>query len=571
MGYIEKFKLTNLSIGNIVDKIELGEIALPDLQRPFVWNTTKVRDLIDSLYKGLPIGSIILWEITKPQSYKLINPDNKREPNLLVIDGQQRLTSLYSIIKNEEIISKNIKKIKLKIAFNPFIEKFEVLNAAIENDTDWIPDISEIFQNGTYSFIQNFKNRCKKDLDNIIAQRIENLANIKNYSLSVIELNSNLDIDDISDIFIRINSKGKSLNESDFILTLLSVYSPEERDYIENFCKDSYKNDKKTSYNIIHINPTPSNLIRTITGYSFKRGVLKYVFLMLQGRDLEKKEISEDYRNKILQEFKKGVKDVLDLINWHDYIKIIQSAGFVNSSLITSKINFFITYALYLIGKYEYKIEDKFLEKLIRKWFIFSQLTQRYTGSPESAIENDLKNIDNNKNFIDYINNEINKNLTKDYWDITLPENLKTSSPNQYSFATYIASLVKDDVKVLFSEIKLREYLFPDYKNKSKNIDLHHIFPKAYLKKIGFNNKTDINQVANLIYIEYKDNIKIFKDKPPSEVWPNLLKDYYKENIDDILLNYDLPPNFWEMEYHDFLNQRRGLMAKRIKRYFEEI
>lgn len=571
MSSIEKFKITHLSIGNLVDKIDLGEIALPDIQRPFVWDTTKVRDLIDSLYKGLPIGTIILWEIYKPSNYTHITLfNNQKIPNSLVIDGQQRLTSLYSIIKNKEIISKNVKKIKLKISFNPFSEKFEVLNIAILNDPNWIPDISEIFQDSSYSFIEKFKKRCKRDLDDIITRRIENVLSIKNYSLSVIELNSDLDVQDISDIFIRINSKGKSLNESDFIMTLLSVYSPNERDKIENFCKESYKpsENKASSYNLININPTPSNIIRTITAYSFKRGVLKYIFLMLQGRDLEKKEISEEFRERSFELFKKGVKETLDYKNWHDYIKILHSAGFINPNLISSKINFFITYSFYLIGKYEFKIEDKLLEKLIKRWFIFSQLTQRYTGSPETTIEYDLKNIED---FITFINKEINNNLTSDYWEITLPENLKTSSSVQYAFVTYLASLIKDDIKVLFSEIKLRDHLNPLIKSKKKTIELHHIFPKGYLKKIGINNKSEINQVANLIYIEYKDNIKIFGDKEPSKVWPDALKYYYNDNYKEIFNIYDLPENFWDLSYNEFLEKRKKLMAKRIKDYFYSI
>ncbi|MGB9843516.1 MAG: hypothetical protein ACPLN1_04115 [Caldisericia bacterium] len=265
-------------------------------------------------------------------------------------------------------------------------------------------------------------------------------------------------MEEVSDIFIRINSKGEQLNESDFILTLLSVYSPQERDKIEQFCKESFKpslGEKPTSFNLININPNPSHLVRSITGYSFKRGILKYTFLLLQGRDLEKKEISDELRIKNLEIFKNGVEKVLNLTNWHNFSKLIHSAGFINSTLISSKINFFITYALYLLGKYEYKIDDKLLERLIKKWFIFSQLTQRYTGSPESTIEEDLKNIENSGNFVNYFNEIFEKNLTNDFWNITLPENLKTSSSNQYSFVTYIASLIYEDIKILFSDVKL--------------------------------------------------------------------------------------------------------------------
>lgn len=575
MGYNDIFKITNLSIENLVNSIETGEIGLPDLQRPFVWDTTKVRDLMDSLYKGLPIGSIILWELYKPSNYSYISQDKLlKEPKLLVIDGQQRLTSLFSIIKNREIISRNVKKIKLKIAFNPFEEKFEVSNPIIEKEQKWISDISDIFSQGSWILTKNYLNRLKEKLseedEKKISERIEKVQNIKNYSLSVLELNPELDPEEVSDIFIRINSKGKPLNESDFILTLLSVYSKEDRDEIENFCKQSYKpNEEKkpTPFNIIQINPTPSNLVRTITAYKLKRGRLKYAFLILQGRDLEKKDLSIEFRDKNLKLFREGADDALNLTNWHSFIKIIHSAGFVNSNLISSKIAFFIAYSFYLIGKYELNIEDKTLEKLIKLWFIFSQLTQRYTGSPESIIEDDLKNLSQN-NFENFIITTIKNNLTNDFWEITLPEILKTSSTTNFAFLTYIASLNYYDVKVLFSEIKLRDYLNPILKMSKKTIDLHHIFPKNYLKKLGYTSKKQVNQVANFIYIEYTDNIKKFGDKDPNETWPDYLQKYYKETINDIYKIYDLPYNFWELSYEDFLDNRIKLIANKIRNFF---
>lgn len=575
MGYNDIFKITNLSIENLVNSIETGEIGLPDLQRPFVWDTTKVRDLMDSLYKGLPIGSIILWELYKPSNYSYISQDKLlKEPKLLVIDGQQRLTSLFSIIKNREIISRNVKKIKLKIAFNPFEEKFEVSNPIIEKEQKWISDISDIFSQGSWILTKNYLNSLKEKLseehEKKISERIEKVQNIKNYSLSVLELNPELDPEEVSDIFIRINSKGKPLNESDFILTLLSVYSKEDRDEIENFCKQSYKpNEEKkpTPFNIIQINPTPSNLVRTITAYKLKRGRLKYAFLILQGRDLEKKDLSIEFRDKNLKLFREGADDALNLTNWHSFIKIIHSAGFVNSNLISSKIAFFIAYSFYLIGKYELNIEDKTLEKLIKLWFIFSQLTQRYTGSPESIIEDDLKNLSQN-NFENFIITTIKNNLTNDFWEITLPEILKTSSTTNFAFLTYIASLNYYDVKVLFSEIKLRDYLNPILKMSKKTIDLHHIFPKNYLKKLGYTSKKQVNQVANFIYIEYTDNIKKFGDKDPNETWPDYLQKYYKETINDIYKIYDLPYNFWELSYEDFLDNRIKLIANKIRNFF---
>jgi uncharacterized protein with ParB-like and HNH nuclease domain len=367
MGTNIVFNPKTYHLGNLINDIETGEIALPDLQRPFVWNTTKVRDLIDSLYKGLPVGLIILWEILEPNKYRKINLNNKREPRFLVIDGQQRLTSLYSIIKDKKIISKNVKEVKLKIAFNPLEEKFEVWNVAIEKDHRWIPDISLIFKTeSTYSFIRRYLEKFSEEDDvheideNEIASRIEKVRNIVNYPFSVLELSTDLDPEEVSEIFVRINSKGESLTQSDFILTLMSVYWSEGREQLEKFCKASHKESsdgKPSPYNLIRITPTPENLIRTIVAYSFLRGKLKYAYLILKGRDLENKVISEEIREKNFQKFKEGQEKALDLTNWHDYIKIIHSIGFVNEKLISSKVAFYVTYAFYLLGKYEFNTE----------------------------------------------------------------------------------------------------------------------------------------------------------------------------------------------------------------------
>lgn len=171
----------------------------------------------------------------------------------------------------------------------------------------------------------------------------------------------------MAEIFVRINSKGKNLNQSDFILTLISVYWVEGWKQIEEFCEKSRKisEDHSSPFNLINLKPNPEHIVRTIVGYSFYRGKLKYAYLVLKGRDFENREFSEEFREKNFELFKKGQEKVLDLVNWHDYIKIFYNAGFANETLISSKIAFFVTYMFYLIGKE--KADYKTLEKITRK------------------------------------------------------------------------------------------------------------------------------------------------------------------------------------------------------------
>jgi hypothetical protein len=572
------FNPKNYALGKLISDIENGDIALPDLQRPFVWEPIKVRDFIDSLYKGLPTGTIILWEIIEPGNIKRINPDGTREPRYLVIDGQQRLTSLYSIIYNKKVLNKNFNNVKLKISFNPILEKFEVWNAAIEKDAEWIPNISSIFENSSsFTFVKNYLDNLSihKSIDSKIidkvSKNIERLYSIKDYPFTVLELSSDLDPEEVSEIFVRINSKGKSLNQSDFILTLMAVYWDEGRKQLEKFCEESRKisNKVQSSFNIIKMEPNPEHLVRSIVGYAFNRGRLKYAYLILKGRDFENRSFSEELRKKNFEIFKNGQQKVIDLVNWHDYVKIIYSAGFVNSKMISSKTAFFVTYSFYLIGK-DKGVEYKLLEKLIKKWFAFSILTQRYTGSPESQIEQDLIDL-KREDFEEFIEKRIRLEFSENFWDTNLPEGLLvTSNTTSFAFLIYLAAQVYEDKKVLFSDIKLRDVLNPLLKPKKNLIDKHHIFPVNYLKNIGIKEIRDINQIANIIYLEYKDNIKI-SDLPPNEYWEILTKDLsYKEKL-EILKEYDLPNEFLNMDYYTFLVERRKLMAKRIKKYFESL
>lgn len=590
------FNPKNYSLENLINDIDIGNIALPDLQRPFVWETKKSRDLIDSLYKGLPVGLIIIWEILESNSHRNINLNAQRIPRFLVIDGQQRLTSLYSIIKSKEIISRNVKKFKIKIAFNPIEEKFEVSNPFLSKNPEWIDDISKIFNGNLHSLINEYFNRFNnkqnnleeiffesnnfeknqnfkdKNIVEVISDRLYKVKNILNYPFSVLELSTELDPEEVSEIFVRINSKGQTLNQSDFILTLMSVYWPEGRKQLEDFCLKTHKipdSNEASSFNIINLKPTPAYLIRTIVGLAFGRGRLKYAYLILKGRDFENRIINQELRKQNFEVFKKAQNIALDLTNWHDFVKIIYSSGFVNENLISSLITLYITYSFYLIGKDKYKDNYKEFESVIKKWFVFSILTQRYTGSSESQIEQDLNRI-HQSNLLDFVNKNVNLRFTEDFWNSYLPAQLESSSTRNYIYLTYLASQINFDYKVLFSDIKLRDYFNPFLKEKKKTIDLHHIFPKNYLiKKFNLNQK-QYNQVANLIHIEYKDNIKI-SDKSPFEYWNEFIKNYSDEDIKNLYEVYDLPENFYNMDYNMFLQERRKLMALKIKKYFYKL
>ena len=141
------FTTTSYPVGALIADIDLGKVGLPDLQRPFVWRNVKVRNLFDSLYKGYPAGFLLFWDTGAEGGLKGIGAkNNKAVPRLAIVDGQQRLTSLYAVIKGEEVIRANFKKERIRIAFNPLTERFAVWDAAIVKDKSFVPDISELWR-----------------------------------------------------------------------------------------------------------------------------------------------------------------------------------------------------------------------------------------------------------------------------------------------------------------------------------------------------------------------------------------------------------------------------------------
>jgi uncharacterized protein with ParB-like and HNH nuclease domain len=154
----QKYSVNQHLIETILSWVKSNEIAIPEIQRPFVWDATKVRDLMDSLYQGYPIGYLIAW---RNPNVKL-KDGTTAEGKKILIDGQQRVTALTAAILGDYVINKDYKKVKIKIAFNPIEEKFEVLNTAIERDSSWLPDISKIIS-GDVDVLDLLDNYCSKN------------------------------------------------------------------------------------------------------------------------------------------------------------------------------------------------------------------------------------------------------------------------------------------------------------------------------------------------------------------------------------------------------------------------
>jgi len=536
------------------------------------------------MYKGFPVGYFLFWKNGIGNGHKGIGVENKQKaPDSLIVDGQQRLTSLYAVMKGIPVIRDDFRKEKILISFNPITETFEVYDVAIGRDPEFISDISLIWshKNGIFGVANDFIKRLKETREvteeeiTRIQNNINNLDNIRLYPFTVLEVTSGANEEQVSEIFVRVNSKGTPLNQSDFILTLMSVFWEDGRKQLEEFCRASRISpvDKKPTPFNYYIQPDSDHLLRTCIGFGFKRARLKYAYLLLRGKDLETEEFSDELREIQFSKLVEAQKKVLDLQNWHEFLKAILSAGFVSSQMISSQIGLMYAYVFYLVGKYDFKVDHLPLRKTIARWFFMTSLTSRYSGSFESTMEQDLsrlREIKTGEEFIALLNHLIDDALTEDYWAITLPNQLETSFARPPALLAYYAALVNLKAPVLFSNLSVADLLDPKINAKKSATERHHLFPKGYLQKQGIKEVRDTNQVANFALVEWNDNIDI-SDESPSVYITDFLERYSKPEWKKINFLHALPDKWFDMPYPKFLEARRKAMAKVIKEGFGKL
>ena len=578
-------------VKNLVDDVRIGKIGLPDLQRPFVWADSKVRDLFDSMLRGYPIGYVMLWE--SPVNYdekKSSIGGNKKiyeEPKELVIDGQQRLTALVAAMYGIKVRDKNYDEREIKISYNPLTREFAVWTSPIDRDQEWVSKISDVFLAQESKSFTKFRRayikglndaRAKKGLDeltdeeiDLIEDNLNDLLGLDDFSLPTLEISAGADEQDVADIFVRVNSGGQKLNENNFIQTLIAVYEKEVHDKITAFCQDSRIPKDGTSYNHI-LEVDPQHLVRIAVGLGFHRARLRYAYMLLRGKNLETGKYSDETRTQNLTIFKNALEDAMNLNNWHAFLNCVSSAGYVSGKLIASSNAVVFSYVLYLIGKLEYKVDSVRLNKIISKWFFMAAVTYFYSGSTESEVERqfaDLRSIHTADEFIAYLEKTIGSKFTDDYFSVTLPNELNTSSAISPAWYGYVAAQIVLNNPMLFSTSALTPYLLPGASGTKNAIDKHHIFPKNYLEQIGYANDRDRNQAANFTYLDYVTNIDISDDAPALYIqrYKDKLGEEYKSHCE----NHALPENFESMEYMEFLSRRRSLMAQIIQKAYKRL
>ncbi len=594
-----KYSVHQQPVETLLSWIKSGDIAIPEIQRPFVWNGAKVRDLIDSLYQGYPVGYIITW---RNPDVKLKNGELSAGKKVL-IDGQQRITALTAAIVGQRVLDKNYKEINIRIAFNPLEEKFDVLNKAYEKSPEWIDNINPIV-NDEISISKAIRKYCQDNPDaneDLVEERIENLKRIKTKQVGIIELDASLDIDTVTEIFIRINQKGVVLSNADFVMS--KIASDEQhggnkmRKMVDYFCRllvdkgfikhiqdndtaftqsDYYKEIKwmATGADDLYV-PDYIDMLRVAFTFKFSRGKFSDLVALLSGRNFETRSYEGSIAEASYAKLSEGLSAFVNQTNYQRFVMIIKSTGLISKKLISSQNSLNFAYALYLKLR-EDGMGEAESQGYVKRWMVMSMFIGRYSGSAESRIDEDIKQI-NDKGIAAYLIQMEQANLGPGFWDFGIINDLETSSVNNNAYNLYLAAQVNNNaVAFLSKNMKISALI-------EQRGDVHHIFPKKYLMNNGYPQKA-YNQVANFVFTEQATNIKVgmltpkdYLDKVKAQIEAGTNEISTLDSttsLQENLMNNDIPSIIEEashLVYEDFLEERRRLMAKKLKGYYESL
>lgn len=597
----QRYSVQAQQISNILAWVKSGEIAIPEIQRPFVWDATHVRNFLDSLYNGYPVGYLIAW---RNQNVKL-KDGSTSEGKKILIDGQQRVTALMAAILGQEVLTKDYRKTRIVIAFNPLNEatkRFEVSNPAIQKDPSWLPDVATIFAQDarTSKIVKAYMEKNPQADEDVVEDAIDRLRlALSNNTVGYIELSASLDIETVTEIFIRVNSAGVSLSQADFAMSKIAVNETHGgntlRKAIDYFChlavapefyavlrendpefaRTSFfqkmawlKNDNENIYD-----PSYTDMLRVAFSTRFKRGKLADLVALLSGRNFETKQYEEEIVANSFSELSAGIVDFMNETHFKRFIMIIKGAGFVDASLIGSQNALNFAYILYLTMR-EQSMAPATIERYVSRWFVYSMLVGRYSaGAPETDINYDIERIAQ-QGIETYAEDRFNAELSPNFWEASLPQSMNTPVSISPYFRLFRAAQVKaGDKGFLSRDITVRDLI----ENRS---DVHHLFPKQYLKVNNFS-RSQYNQIANYAITQSEINIAIGK-KEPAKYMAEMLEQcsggqQKYGNITSMgeleanLAQHCIPEGFFTLRlesFQEFLLARRKLMALKIRDYF---
>ena len=591
-----KYSVEQRDVATLLNLVKNEQIAIPELQRPFVWDSVKVRDLMDSLYKGYPVGYLITWQSVGAK----LKGGQVATYQQILIDGQQRITALRAAVAGLKVIDKKYRQKRITIAFNPVSEEFATLTPVIDRNPEWVSDVAEFFNGSPLKFVRQYL-AANPDADpDVVEENLEHLASIKHAQIGIISLSDDLDVETVSEIFIRINSKGVPLSSADFAMSKIATYGDRGRnlrkliDYFAHLSvaphayDDIKENDvefgasgylEKIAWlrNVSEdlYDPNYGDIIRVAGLVGFSRGRASSIVGELSGRDPETRKLDPDRIPRAYDVLEAALAKIVNQYEFENFVMTIKSAGFITPSMIGSKNALNFAYALYLRLRQDASMSEGERKRIVRRWFVMSMLTGRHSGSFETTWELDMRRIAS-MGAAAYLTQLEESTLSDAYWNVTMPSALQTPSTSAPAFQAFLASQIHANKRGFLS----RSITVTAMHENSG--DIHHIVPKAYLQAHGVTDRRDYNQVANFALTETSVNISIGKRSPAEymgvvdeQIATGVLKLGEIVDADDLVRNLEenaIPANIRDVSvdnYESFLAERRQLMAQAVRRYYE--
>jgi hypothetical protein len=480
-----------------------------------------------------------------------------------------------------DVVGKDHEKRKITIAFRPRDGRFEVADAAIRNDPEYLPNVTDLWLGvRPQPQIRRDLLNALRDKGRVVDDRYQdavdlNLARahaIGDYRLPTVDIRKTqgeeATEEDVAEIFVRINNQGTRLGQADFVLTLLSVFHGELRDKIEERAR--------TMSQGAVIGLDTQQLLRAACGVAFGRARMSAVYRYLRGVDPTTGEADAAGRSKRLDQLDEAAKACMETTPWRDYLLRVKHAGFVSQGLVASKNAIVNAYAFYVRGRKTGVPKNK-LDEVIARWIFATLLTARYSGSSESVFEQDLARVaqlrvEDADGFLRAIDDAISETVTGDYWTHALVAALETQKARAPAALAFRAAQIILGTRALFSDQLLQNLLDPPLAGGRAASESHHLFPVAWLHSLGIQDRRRVNQVANLADTGWFENSMI-GGHGPAEYVPRVRQ---KLGIDDgawrrLCAEHALPPGWEAMPYEEFLGERRRRMAEIVRVAFRKL
>jgi hypothetical protein len=569
--------------------------AIPEMQRKFIWKDSQILKLLSSMFLGFPVGSILYWEDASAQSHAVGSntKSNTNKKYSLIIDGQQRLTSLKVIFEGLNVPRRKNKLSKIRIQFNPLapldqeVVRFELISKKGAPKANWI-EVLEVLtmtdasgrqtsRTNSFEIIEEY-NKRNPDLNpeqrRLAGMNISRLNDLYSFEMPAVRLLANTTHAEAAEIFVRINSSGTKLDMADFIMTTLALNNQTIKDAIHKF---SHEVPESPIFEL-----EPIDALTALVAFTFALPAGSTAYELLKGKDSNGK-YDEKIKAANLKKLEGNLSIVCKATNWSDFLDAVCAAGICSKKYLASDAALLSSYALYLYMVSKKDLSRELKQNAVSLWLLFCTLTRRYSAHTDSQTKKDLEG------FTGLLSADAMIQRIYKLIDEKLPHEDSYSIFTKECENILTICCAQQNTDTLFSKVtNIREAI--EKGKKGNKIEEHHIFPKNYMVGVYMkrnpsltreeaedmvDEQVDINY--NLAPIAASENGKI-SDYSPLDYVANgtkkhqPIKDAFKDAAwNKMCENYALPRDWWTLEFEEFIKQRGALLPKRVKHSLDSL